>query len=147
MKTSFLLSVIVASSLGITLFFLNQKKYESKIESKLNHWIFKNISEALCNRLKISTSDIYKALIEVNKSQINQEIYQSIESIELAFQRHKSPSKVDIILNINLNDSTSISNTKEVDWDELPSSIRRIFLETNKKNISVPWDLSSITNQ
>ena len=109
--------------------------------------LIKLLSGSLSKKLDASPSHIMRTLTKGEDTALSQRIQHLIISVELVFQRRSSLSTVEVVLNANFKDGTSLSANTERAWDDLPSTIRKEFLKTNDTKITVPWNLPLVNTQ
>ena len=141
--------IVGAAVLFVGGFFLKDivEKNEAQIEKDLNDWVDRLIAESLSKKVDASPSTILRTLTKGENAPLTQKIQQLIKSVDLVFQRRSSLSKVEVILNASFQDGTSLSVNIERAWDDLPATIRKKFLKTNNKSITVPWNLPLVNVQ
>lgn len=151
MKISTLLGIVVVGTTvlligGLLLKDITEKN-AAQIDQELNEWVERLLSESLSNKLDASPSFILQTLKNGDNYELIQEIQQSLKSVNLIFQKKSSLTDVEVVLKVLYQDGTFLSAQSERNWDDLPSTIRKEFLQTNEKSITVPWDLPLIKTQ
>jgi uncharacterized lipoprotein YmbA len=138
-------TVAVASSIamvGVVLKILADKVEDSN-QTEIDNWVDERLAESLSKKINQPSSKILAAIRNSDASQIGNEINQILQSIDLLFSR-KSSSQITMKLCILYKDDSDFSTTMRKDWDDLPASIRKKFIQTGSCSIRVSRDLFDI---
>gem|GEM_PF-5441602 len=138
---------ITATVFGGILLSRFSESADMKNQRDLDIWVDHLLAESMSKKLSISPSSALKILNGSADIAIAQEVHNLVKNAELVFQRQVSDSSIKISFSAKYRDGTSLSATTERRWDDLPSSIRREFLRSGRREVKVPWHLPLVDEQ
>lgn len=128
---------IAAIAVGLK-YIVNQTNTETQAE--IDTWVNQRLAEALSRKLNQPVQVVSVALKDPTVSPLAEQIEQIVQSVTLTFQR-LSASKFRIQLDLLYRSDTAFFTTIEKEWDDLPATVRKEFLQTGSQTVRQTWSI------
>lgn len=113
---------------------------DTETQAEMDTWVNQRLAEALSRKLNQPVQVVGDALKDSTSSSLAQQIEQIVQSVTLTFQRLSS-SKFQIQLDLLYKGDTAFSTAIEKEWDDLPATVRKEFLQTGHQTVRRAWSL------
>ena len=132
-------SIGIAVLGGIFLIKILIDKTEADNRNNLDNFFDYVIAEALANKLQTTKAVILPIVQGSSNPELEQKIENIVHSVRLLFKKRPQSSTVEVRLEIDYTDETSLATTVNKDWDEIPATVREQFLRTGNPEVCLPW--------
>lgn len=110
-------------------------------QAEIDTWVNQRMTEALSRKLNQPAQVIGDVLKNPSSSPLAQQIEQIVQSVTVTFQRLSS-SRFQIQLDLLYEESdTTFSTAIEKEWDDLPATVRKEFLQTGHQIVRRTWSI------
>lgn len=118
------------------------ERTDIETQAEIDTWVNQRLAEALGRKLSQPAQVVGDALKKPSASPLAEQIEQIVQSVTVTFQRLSS-SKFQIQLALLYKDDTAFSTAIEKEWDDLPATVRKEFLQTEHQTVRRTWSLFS----
>lgn len=137
-KVALVIAGLTAIAVGLK-YISEQTNIETQAE--IDAWVNQRLTEALSRKFNQPAQVVGDALKNPSSSPLAQQIEQIVQSVTVTFQRLSS-SKFQIQLDLLYKESdTTFSTAIEKEWDDLPATVRKEFLQTGNQTVCRDWNM------
>lgn len=136
-KVALVIAGLTAIALGLKYI---SERTDIETQAEIDTWVNQRLTEALSRKLNQPTQVIGDALKNPSTSPLAEQIEQAVQSVTVMFQRLSS-SKFQIQLDLLYKDDTAFSTAIEKEWDDLPATVRKEFLQTEHQTVRRTWSM------
>ena len=112
-------------------------------QAEIDTWVNQRLVDALSRKLNQPAQVIGDALKNPSSSPLADHIGQIVQSVTVTFQRLSS-SKFKMQVDLLYKESdTTFSTAIEKEWDDLPATVRKEFLQTGNQTVRRAWKMFS----
>jgi len=135
----FALVIAGLTAIAVGLKYISEQT-DSETQVEIDTWVNQMLAEALGRKLNQPAQVIGDALEKSSASPLAEQIEQTVQSVTVTFQRLSS-SKFQIQLALLYKDDTAFSTAIEKEWDDLPATVRKEFLQTGNQTVHRTWSM------
>ncbi|HAA28563.1 MAG TPA: hypothetical protein DCE56_13855 [Cyanobacteria bacterium UBA8553] len=134
-KVALVIAGLIAIAVGLKYI---SERTDIETQAEIDTWVNQRLAEALSRKLNQPAQVVGDALKKPSASPLAEQIEQIVQSVTVTFQRLSS-SKFQIQLNLLYKDDTAFSTAIEKEWDDLPATVRKEFLQTEHQTVRRTW--------